>query len=63
MDRHVYKIIDGEVVYRVVNGINPKGWKKDPFALLEELKKPDEYEIKGEGKLSARRNPEQGRIR
>lgn len=63
MARHVYKELDGEVVFKPVEGLNPKGWKKEPFALLKELKKPDGYEIREEGQLSQRRNPEAGRIR
>ena len=62
-DRHVYKAEDNEVVFKSVSGLNPKGWSKDPFKLLNELKKPDGYEIREEGQLSQRRNPEAGRIR
>lgn len=59
MARHVYKEVGGEVVYRSVNGINPKGWTKKP-----ELKgRPDGYEVRPEGNRSQRRNPEQERSR
>ena len=45
-----------EVVYRRVTGLNPKGWKSDPYPILEELNKPDGYEIREEGKGSSRRH-------
>jgi hypothetical protein len=53
MAKHVYKEVKGEVVYRSVEGLNPKGWINDPAKLLED--RADGYEIREEGKLSSRR--------
>ena len=59
MARHFYKEIDGEIVYRVIDGLNPKGWTKKPN--LDN--RPDGYEVRPEGNRSQRRQPEQERSR
>lgn len=42
-----YKIVNGEVVYRIFEDFSKKKWGTDnPHPLLKELKKPDGYEVK-----------------